>query len=109
MAFGRIRLKATVENGITEVKTKIKHPMETGARKELETGRLIPAHFIEEVTCEHDGKEVMSAIWGSGVSANPYCAFKFRGGAKGEIVKLSWKDNKGYGGSKAVEIKEAKK
>lgn len=105
MAIGNIRLKAKLKNGITEVKTKIKHPMETGTRKDLESGRLIPAHFIEEVTCEHAGKVVMSAIWGSGVSANPYCAFKFKGGAEGERVKLTWKDNQGETGSKAVAIK----
>lgn len=104
MAIGSIRLKAKLKGGITHVKTKIKHPMETGARKDLETGKLIPAHFIEEVKCEHEGKEVMSAIWGSGVSANPYCAFKFKGGAAGEKIKLTWKDNKGGTGSKEVEI-----
>ncbi len=105
MAIGSIRLKAKVKNGITKVKTKIKHPMETGARKDLESGRLIPAHFIEDVTCEHKGKVVMSAIWGSGVSADPYCAFKFKGGVRGEKVKLTWKDNKSETGSREVEIK----
>ena len=90
-----IRLKAEVKEGITKVKTLIKHPMETGARKELETGKLIPAHFIEEVTCIYNGQIVMSALWSGGISQNPYCAFTFKGGEKGGQVTLIWKDNQG--------------
>lgn len=101
-----IRLKATIKAGITEVKSLIKHPMETGARKDLETGRLIPAHFIEEVNCEHNGQIVVSAIWSGGVSKNPYYAFKFKGGKVGDTVKLTWKDNQGKTDSKETQIKE---
>jgi sulfur-oxidizing protein SoxZ len=100
-----IRLKASVKDGITKVKTLIKHPMENGLRKELETGKLVPAHFIEEVTCEHKGKVVMSAIWSGAISKNPYCAFQFKGGVQGDKIKLTWKDNKGQTDSKEVEIK----
>ena len=38
---------------------------------------------------------VLAAEFGSSVSKNPYLAFKFKGGAKGEKVIVSWKDNKG--------------
>lgn len=107
-----IRLKAKlkeetaeVKEKITEVKALIKHPMENGLRKELETGKLVPAHFIEEVTCEYQQKVVMSAIWSGAISKNPYCAFQFKGGVKGELVKLTWKDNKGQTESKEVKIK----
>jgi len=47
----------------------------------------------------------MSALWSSGVSQNPFLAFKFKGGAKGDKVKLTWTDNKGETGSKKVKIK----
>jgi len=100
-----IRLKASVKDGITEVKALIKHPMENGLRKELETGKLVPAHFIEEVTCEHNEKVVMSAIWSGAISKNPYCAFQFKGGAQGDKVKLTWKDNQGQTGATEVKIK----
>jgi len=105
-----IRLQAKVnKEGITEVKALIKHPMEGGGRKELETGRLVPAHFIENVTCEHNGKIVMSADWGAGISKNPYLSFRFKGAAKGEKVKLSWKDNKGQTDSREVKIRKSRK
>jgi sulfur-oxidizing protein SoxZ len=106
--MSNIRLKAKLKDGITEVKALIKHPMETGARKELETGKLIPAHFIEEVTCAHNGHIVMSALWSGGISQNPYCAFTFKGGAEGDKVTLIWKDNKGDINHQETRIKEIK-
>lgn len=103
------RLQAKISGGITEVKALITHPMETGARQNVKTGKNIPAHFIEEVKCEYNGKVVMSAIWSVGISTNPYTAFKFKGGAIGEKVKLSWKDNKDKTESLEVEIEESNK
>jgi sulfur-oxidizing protein SoxZ len=32
---------------------------------------------------------------GASVAKNPYLAFKFKGGAKGDKIVVSWKDNKG--------------
>ena len=90
-----IKLKAKENDGVVTVKALITHPMETGARKDKKTGETIPAHFIQEVTCEHGGNTVMTAQWSGGVSKNPYVTFKFKGGAKGDPIKLSWADNKG--------------
>jgi sulfur-oxidizing protein SoxZ len=69
--------------------------METGLRKDKKTGEKIPAHFIQEVNCEHKGKNVMVAHWGVAISKNPYLSFKFKGAAAGDTVKVSWVDNKG--------------
>ena len=90
-----IKLKAKEQDGVVTVKALITHPMETGARKDKKTGEVIPAHFIQEVTCEHGGNTVMTAQWSGGVSKNPYVTFKFSGAAKGDAIKLSWVDNKG--------------
>ncbi|MEN8174468.1 MAG: thiosulfate oxidation carrier complex protein SoxZ, partial [Pseudomonadota bacterium] len=54
-------------------------------------------HFIQEVLCEHGGKTVMTAQWSGGVSKNPYITFRFKGGAKGDPIKMSWSDNTGGG------------
>jgi sulfur-oxidizing protein SoxZ len=104
MASG-MRIQAKTNNGVTEVKALMNHPMETGQRKDAKTGELVPAHFIEEVVCEHNGKNVLTALWSGGVSKNPYLAFQFKGGAAGEKLKLSWKDNKGESESQEVDIK----
>ena len=98
-----IKVRAKVSDGVTTVKALIKHPMETGQRKDKKTGKLIPAHFIQEVTCEHNGNKVMTALWGGAVSKNPYLSFKFKGANAGDTLKISWVDNKGE--SDATETK----
>lgn len=99
-----IKVRAKAKGDAVEVKTLIKHEMETGQRKNSKTGELIPAHFIEEVIFEHDGKTVMTAYWGPAVSKNPYMSFRFSGGAKGDKLKVSWRDNKGESDALEAEI-----
>lgn len=95
MANSSIKIRAKVKGSTCEVKALIKHPMETGLRKDKKTGKVIPAHFIQEVVCQHNGKEVMNAIWGGAVSTNPYVSFIFDGAKKGDTITLSWVDNTG--------------
>ena len=101
MAKKNIRIRAKMKGDVAEVKALMSHPMETGLRKNKKTGEKIPAHFINEVVCEHKGNKVLVASWGVAVSKNPYLAFKFKGAAKGETVTVSWTDNKG--GSESAE------
>jgi sulfur-oxidizing protein SoxZ len=100
-----IKIRAKEKGGETTVKALITHPMETGARKDSKTGKVIPAHFIQEVICKHKGTAVMTAQWSGGVSKNPYISFKFSGAAKGDELELSWVDNKGESDSKTAQIK----
>ncbi len=100
-----IKLRATLDGTTTEVKAIIKHSMETGLRKDSKTGELVPAHFIQEVVCELNGKPVMTAEWGGAVSANPYISFQFEGAKAGDSVTLSWKDNKDGSDSAETQIK----
>jgi len=105
MAKNSIKIKAKLKGGKSEVKALIKHEMETGLRKDKKTGEKIPAHFIKEVTCEHNGNVVFTANWGVAVSKNPYLSFKFTGGAVGDSIKISWVDNKGDTDSRSAKIK----
>ena len=100
-----IKVRAKVKGGETVVKTLISHPMETGLRKDKKTGKKIPAHFIQEVTCEHGGNNVMTALWGTAVSKNPYLSFKFKGANAGDTLKISWVDNQGKSDSVEAKIK----
>jgi sulfur-oxidizing protein SoxZ len=99
-----IKIRASVSGDVTEVKMLISHPMETGARKDSQTGKLIPAHFIQEVDCEHNGNTVLTALWGPGVSKNPYLAFKFKGGKAGDTIKIHWVDNQGESDSAEAKV-----
>jgi sulfur-oxidizing protein SoxZ len=89
-----MKIRAANKDGVTEVKALISHEMETGQRKDA-AGAIVPAWFITELMAKHGDKVVLSAEFGTAVSKNPYLAFKFKGGAKGEKVTVSWKDNKG--------------
>jgi sulfur-oxidizing protein SoxZ len=100
-----IKVRAKVSDGTVTVKTLMKHPMETGQRKDSKTGELIPAHYIKEVVCEYQGETVMTANWGPAVSKNPYMSFKFSGGTKGDTLKISWVDNQEKSDSVEAEIK----
>jgi sulfur-oxidizing protein SoxZ len=95
MAKKKIRIRAKMKGDVAEVKALMSHPMETGLRKNKKTGKKIPAHFIKEVVCEYKGNKVMVANWGVAVSKNPYLSFKFKGAAKGDMIKVSWVDNTG--------------
>jgi sulfur-oxidizing protein SoxZ len=89
-----IRVRATSSGDITEVQALIQHPMDTGFVKDA-AGEIIPPHFIQRLTFEHDGKPVFIADWGAAVSKDPYVKFSFKGGRKGDEIKIGWVDNKG--------------
>jgi len=90
-----IKIRAKAGDKVTKVSALIEHPMETGLRKDKKTGKKIPAHFIQEVVCELNGTVVLTALWGPAVSKRPFLQFKLHGAKKGDIIKLSWVDNKG--------------
>ncbi|MDP3439894.1 MAG: thiosulfate oxidation carrier complex protein SoxZ [Azonexus sp.] len=89
-----MKIRAASKEGVTEVKVLISHEMETGQRKDS-AGAIVPGWFITELTAKHNDKLVLRGEFGPSVSKNPYLAFKFKGGAKGEKITISWKDNKG--------------
>ena len=89
-----IRVRAISNGDTTEVQALVQHPMESGFVKDAQ-GQVIPAHFIQQLTFEHNGKKVFVADWGPAVSKDPYVKFGFKGAAKGDDLKISWVDNKG--------------
>lgn len=89
-----MKIRASLQGELVEVKVLMAHDMETGQRKDA-AGQQIPAHFIQLVTATCNGKTVLSAQWGAAVSKNPFVAFKFKGAAKGDKVVVTWVDNLG--------------
>jgi len=100
-----IKMRAKVTDGVTTVKVLINHTMDTGLQKDKKTGKKIPAHFIQEVVCKHKDTTVITANWGAAVSKNPYLSFKFSGAAAGDMLSISWVDNKGEKDSIEAAIK----
>jgi sulfur-oxidizing protein SoxZ len=89
-----MRIRAVAKGDTTEVRVLMAHEMETGTRKDA-SGKLVPAHFISNVTVTYAGKIVLAAEWGPAVSKNPFLQFSFAGGKKGEEITVTWVDNKG--------------
>ena len=89
-----MKIRANVVGDSTEVKVLMSHEMETGQRKDAQ-GNAIPAWFIQNVAVAHDGKPVLSAQWGPAIAKNPFLAFKFKGGAKGDKIQITWVDSRG--------------
>ena len=89
-----MKIRANLMGDSTEVKVLMSHEMETGQRKDAQ-GKTIPAWFIQNVSVTHADKVVLAAQWGPAVSKNPFLSFKFKGGAKGDRVKITWTDNHG--------------
>jgi sulfur-oxidizing protein SoxZ len=98
-----IRVRAVASGDTTEVQSLIQHPMDSGFVKDAK-GELIPPHFIEVVEFEHKNKVVFTALWGPAVSKDPYLKFSFKGGQKGDEIKVSWIDNKGASDSLVAKI-----
>ena len=94
MAAGPMKMRATLGGGYTEVRVLMTHPMETGQRKDAE-GKLVPMHFIQNVTVKVNGKTVIDGQVSQAVSRNPVFSFRLRGGAKGDRIEVSWVDNQG--------------
>ena len=94
MAAGPMKMRATAQGGVTEIRVLMAHPMETGQRKGPD-GKLVPAHFIQNVTVRMNGKTVVEGQISQAVSRNPVFSFRVKGGAKGDKVEVSWIDNKG--------------
>lgn len=101
-----MKMRARLQGDITEVKVLIGHPMETG-RRENALGETIPAHFIQLVTAMLNGKTVLEAQWGTGISKNPYLTFHVRGAKVGDVVAVIWHDNMGDSNSSEIKVTQA--
>ena len=89
-----MRIRAAMDRGKVDIKVLMAHEMETGQRKDAQ-GRIVPAHFIRNVTVTHAGRTVLAAQWGTSVSRNPFLAFKFSGAKPGDKIVVTWTDNHG--------------
>ena len=88
----KIKIKAVEKAGTVTLKALIKHPMETGRRKD-QSGILVPSHHITELKVIVNGSETIEGQWGTGIAKNPYMSLQYYG-KKGDTVNLELLDNK---------------
>lgn len=89
-----MRIRAIATGDVVEVKVLIRHDMESGIRKDP-AGKIIPAHYIQKLVAKSNDKVVLDSTMGTSVSKDPFLSFKFKGGAKGDKISVTWTDNKG--------------
>lgn len=85
--------KAYNVGDIIQIDAILEHPMETGLRKDKD-GKIIPAHHIQKVTVEFDGKVITTMDMTASVSVNPFISFNMKV-TKNGVLKISAVDNKG--------------
>jgi len=89
-----MKIRATLQGDVADVRVLMAHPMETGQRKDA-AGKLVPLHFIQTITAQLNGKTVFSADVSQAVSRNPVFAFKVKGAKAGDKLSITWQDNQG--------------
>lgn len=94
MSSIKIRSKR-LEDGNTQIRILISHPMEHGRNRDKTTNALIPAHFIQELTVSLNQKVLVNSVMGPSVSKDPYFAFLLKGGKAGDEISVAWVDNLG--------------
>jgi len=89
-----MKIRAKLQGDVADIRVLISHPMENGNRKDSD-GKVVPAHFITQMSVEVDGKAVIQGQTGTAISRNPVFGFKVKGAKAGDKVVIKWQDNKG--------------
>ena len=89
-----MKIRATLQGDVADVRVLMLHPMETGQRKDSK-GAVIPLHFIQNVVVTHNGKIVLDAQWSQAVARNPFLGLRVKGAKVGDKIGVTWTDNKG--------------
>src|SRR5690554_1404710 len=99
-----IRTRGSVKNGIADIKSLIRHPMESGARMNQSTGKPYPMKLIQTVDVTVAGKKVIDAQWSANVSTNPYMHIQVKANSGDEVI-INVKDNTGETGTETFNLR----
>ena len=99
----KIRIPTSVKKGeVFQVKTLIKHPMESGNRKDA-SGAPIPRKIINRFVCKANGKVAFSADFNTSVSADPFLTFSLRLEETSKL-EFSWYEDGGAVVTETVDV-----
>lgn len=100
----KIKPKKYKVGDIVKVDFIVIHPMDTGLLKDKKTGKMKPAHFIDNITFSLDGKPFTTMkVWET-VSTNPYFSVNLKVPGKGKIT-VDYTDNTGEKNTKSKKLK----
>ena len=98
-----MRIRATLQGDVADVRILMRHPMETGQRKDAK-GEIVPLHFIQHVSVTHNGKTVLDAQWSQAVSRDPFLGLRVKSAKVGDKIAVTWTDNTGHKRTDAVAV-----
>lgn len=91
----RVKVPKTAAVGeIVTIKALINHPMESGQRKNSETGETIPRMVVHTFEVTFNGKNVVTFYPEGAVSQNPFFEFVMKVPEAGEVA-FKWTDDEG--------------
>ncbi|HIB27656.1 MAG TPA: thiosulfate oxidation carrier complex protein SoxZ [Candidatus Thioglobus sp.] len=91
--MAKIKLKAKSRDGVITVRVLMKHPMESGNRKN-KNGSIIPQNHITHLNVNKNKVLAAKANIGGSISENPFFQFKIPG-VKGDEIYFESVDNLG--------------
>jgi sulfur-oxidizing protein SoxZ len=98
------KIRAKLKDDLIDFRMLMHHVMETGLRKDENTGNAIAAWFIKEFTIELNDEQIISGKLGPTISKNPYLRCNIKGGI-GDKISVKWIDNKGEKRVDSVNVK----
>lgn len=92
------------DDGSTEVLVLVNHPMETGQRVDPKTKEKVPAHYIQNMAIQFNGKVVATIEMAGGISKDPLIGVAVAGAKAGDKFTCNWTDNKGEAGNSETAV-----
>lgn len=77
-----------------EIQLMVRHPNYSGMQLNQETGYYIPAHYVEKITVNIDGEQLMKVDGAISLSEDPIIRFRFQAATEQPTVKLIVTDTK---------------
>jgi len=103
MSVGSVAVRTRIADSETHVDLRVSHPMENGSRTDAQ-GVVIPSWYITHMDVYHEEKLVSQLELGPLVSRNPAISLVLNGGKEDEMIKVTWRDNRGKEGEQLAKI-----
>jgi sulfur-oxidizing protein SoxZ len=87
---------------IIEIKTLVRHVMETGFRR-TQLGELVPRDIVTRFVCTYNGTEIFRADLHPAIAANPLLAFTTVATESGTL-EFSWVGDNGFAVTESATI-----
>lgn len=89
---------------VFRVAVRLDHPMDSGLRRDLSSGKTLPVFFVESMEVFYGGKKVSWMELSPGVSPSPIIKFMLNAG-RGGPLRIKIKNSRGQEFENTVKVK----